>query len=187
MIRQFVFLTLLGLAIVGCKAKKNVSTAPAEKNPAEEMATDSDEKVDVAKQMKMYGIVEKEYNDSIVISIERTACLGSCPTYKLQVNSSGEAYFNGMNFVDRIGEYRAMVSPDELQAIFKRCDELEYFKLDNVYWAPMTDVPSTYTSIVKGGKRKSVTHQSDGPQNLQDFEKELEEILFGLDWKMAGQ
>ena len=93
---------------------------------------------------------------SLRIVLERSRCLGRCPWYRLTVFGDGRIIYDGYDFVEYCGTYRAHVSPEavhQLVDLFKRAD---YFSLSDRYDARASDVPTFITSIAFDHHQKSV-------------------------------
>jgi hypothetical protein len=120
-----------------------------------------------------------------LITLERTPCYGTCPSYKLTISADGSVVFEGLRFVKKIGAAQSKISQDDVKNLIEKFDEIEYFKLRNRYQDPndgcdeyVTDNPSANTSIRLNGKSKSVRHYYGcrGPQVLEALTK-LEEAI----------
>ena len=53
----------------------------------------------------------------IIISLEKTACFGKCPVFKIIIYNNGEGLYNGKKFVKKVGEYDLKVSKREIDKI----------------------------------------------------------------------
>ncbi len=121
--------------------------------------------------------------DSIVFVIERTVCFGQCPTYKAIVYSTGHAVYSGENFVEKLGRWTAAFPVEKAAEIYQKANEIKYFELNDNYDASITDVPTTFTEIHFDGKVKRILNRWNAPDELREFEKYLDEVLDGLNWK----
>lgn len=134
------------------------------------------------KMRQEMGIQHPEYPDSMVVAMERTACFGSCPSYKFSISKNGYAYYKGMAFVENEGEYKAKVSQELISSILEAAEKSHYYTMKEFYWEPITDVPSTYTSVLNKGERFNRLNQSEAPQELIDFELFLDDIIKEINW-----
>src|SRR5262245_27804547 len=85
----FILILILGLLTSGCAPSLETPTA----NPTENMFSD------------------------LVITLERTACHGTCPIYKLTINGDGTVIYEGQDFVQVKGEQTASLSLDQIQEL----------------------------------------------------------------------
>jgi hypothetical protein len=120
-----------------------------------------------------------------VITLRRTGCYGTCPVYSLEIFENGFIRYVGTNFVQSVGERRAVIqheAVEDLVALFLRAD---YFALKDEYEtcrAPdgatqfITDLPTTYTSLRIGTKKKSVTNYACAPERLTDLERAIDKV-----------
>lgn len=129
-----------------------------------------------------------DYAD-LVITLERTACFGTCPIYSLTVYGDGRVEYDGEMFVAVEGRQSATISPEQVQALVTTLEEADYFNLSDDYSAPATDLPSTITSVTLGGKTKTINHygycEADfdiAPKVLCDFEQKIDEVTNSAQW-----
>lgn len=104
---------------------------------------------------------------SIIISFEQTACLGTCPVHKLVILNNGMATYHGERNVNNIGDFTLQFSPKEIQNIYSKAEELNFFDLEEEYTAQMTDFPTSYIRIVTPNQSQSVKAYGSYPENLE--------------------
>ncbi len=119
----------------------------------------------------------------LTMTLERTACFGECPVYKLKVDGKGNVTYVGELYVKVVGKKRAKISLDKVQELFDAFFKVDYFSLDDEYSAMVTDMPSAITSITMDGKFKQVADEGrSGPQELVDLEDKIDEITNSQKW-----
>ncbi|MEQ8325218.1 MAG: DUF6438 domain-containing protein [Vicingaceae bacterium] len=121
--------------------------------------------------------------DSLFMTFERTLCYGECPAFKVTVYADGRAVYEGKRFVEKLGIYDAELSKADIKAIQDEAQAIGYFTMEDRYDASVTDVPSVLIMISGPNGRKSVEDRFNAPDVLHNFEKYLDKILMGLDWK----
>ena len=120
-----------------------------------------------------------------LITLERTACYGMCPIYKVTISADGTVGFQGTRFVKNIGPAQATISPSKVRELIDAFDKIRFFELNNQYatrtdgckqW--FTDHPSAINSITVNGRTKTVRHDYGcrGVDVLTDLEKLEHEI-----------
>jgi hypothetical protein len=109
--------------------------------------------------------------DSIVL--ERTPCLGLCPTYRLVLEGSGRIRYR--NVED--GQVRtALVTPEAVAALAERAVEIGFYELPDrieddpaLCSRPATDHPGVIVSIFSQTSAKTVDHYTgcsvEGPDS----------------------
>ncbi|HKR02541.1 MAG TPA: DUF6438 domain-containing protein [Pyrinomonadaceae bacterium] len=118
------------------------------------------------------------------ITLERTACFGYCPIYTVTLRRDGTISYNGKKFVQLEGMYEGKFYGFErlAQLILSR----GYFNLKDNYTVNATDLPSTITSVVRGGKRKTIRNYGDsGPVELWGIEMAIDGVLRGAELEKA--
>jgi acetamidase/formamidase len=100
-----------------------------------------------------------------VITLERSVCFGTCPSYKVTVASDGTVTFEGRDFVKTKGRATSQIKPDDFKKLVNEFEKIKYFLLDDKYepgtpGCPFsaTDLPYARTSIQLNGKTKSLSH-----------------------------
>src|SRR4051812_34085343 len=84
------------------------------------------------------------------VTLDRTACFGTCPIYKVTLRSDGTILYEGQRFVEKMGAYRGTAYSFDRLARFILKEN--YFDLKDDYSANVTDLPSAITSVVRDGK-----------------------------------
>ena len=126
----------------------------------------------------------KQKSDSLFLTFERSMCYGECPAFKVIVYSDGNASYEGIKFTDRIGAYETKMSSDKMKEVLEEAGRIGYFGMKDKYDNPaVTDVPSCTIMVVGPMGRKNVLDRFDAPDVLKAFEKYLDTVLLGLDWK----
>lgn len=92
-----------------------------------------------------------------VITLERTACFGSCPVYTVEIYADGTVKYNGEKFVQVMGEQTSQIDPQTVAAMVEAFYTAGYFDWNDFNSMTISDQPSTITSVTRDG----VTHRID--------------------------
>jgi hypothetical protein len=115
-----------------------------------------------------------------LITLERTACYGTCPVYKITISADGTVVFEGRRFVKKVGSVKSAISQEQLRELLAAFEKIRYLELRDRYEEPedgckqwVTDNPSAITSLTLNGKSKSVRHYYGcrGVEVLAELEK----------------
>ena len=109
----------------------------------------------------------------IIISLEKTACFGRCPVFKVIIYDNGVALYNGQKFVKKVGEHNLKVSKREIDKILSKAKKIGFNNLKNEYSERITDLPTTYIMI----NNKKIKDYYGAPSKLKDLEKMIENIV----------
>ena len=121
----------------------------------------------------------------LVITLERTACHGTCPVYKLTISEDGKVIYEGRNFVEVEGEQTESLSPTQIQDLVAAFEQADFFSLRDYIDNNAGDSQSVITSITIDGKTKTVNHyygDSSAPQELFELESRIDEITNSKQW-----
>lgn len=134
-----------------------------------------------------------------VVTLERTPCFGTCPSYKVTVYGDGRLVYEGRKFVKVEGKVESNVTREQVGQLLAEFEKANYFSLRDLYndvrdgcptyW---TDSPSADTSLQVGGRSKAVAHyygcMEKGtsavvyPRELYHLESRIDEILDTARW-----
>ena len=125
-----------------------------------------------------------------IITLERTPCFGSCPIYKLTIYGDGRVEYVGTQFVAVAGPRSDTLTAGQVRELFGAFELAGYFKLADEYMAPVTDLPTTITSLTLGGQSKTVSNYggcmidmpNKAPQALCDLETKIDTITNSAQW-----
>jgi beta-lactamase superfamily II metal-dependent hydrolase len=127
--------------------------------------------------------------EGLVITLERTACLGTCPVYELAVYGNGTVVYDGRQNVKAEGTRTATISGDSLRELIREFERIGYFSLDDSYEErTVTDMPSVRTSITLDDRSKTVQHYHgdlSAPEELSQLEDRIDEIVGSARWVEA--
>jgi acetamidase/formamidase len=128
------------------------------------------------------------------ITLERTACFGTCPVYQLTIKSDGSVTFDGKRFTKTTGIATGKISQSDFRALVSEFVNIYYFSLPDAYTPGtkecpdrITDMPSANTSIRLNGRAKTVTHYygcgSKGVlEKLTALETKIDEVAGTQKW-----
>jgi hypothetical protein len=112
------------------------------------------------------------------VTLERTACYGTCPAYMVTLRRDGTISYKGRKYVELEGAYEGKA--DGFDRLAQLIISSGYFNLKDRYTIKATDLPSTITSVVRGGKRKTISNYGDtGPVELWGIEMAIDGMLKG--------
>jgi hypothetical protein len=141
---------------------------------------------------KSIFVGQQRSDDSI--TLERTACFGTCPVYKVNITADGTVTFNGDRFTKTTGIAKGKISPGDFRQLVSEFEKIDYFSLPDrfepgtpVCPQRITDMPSANTSIRLKGKTKSVGHyygcgDKGALAQLTALEKKIDEVAGTQKW-----
>jgi hypothetical protein len=127
----------------------------------------------------------------VVITLERTACFGTCAVYSVQIDGDGHVVYDGRKFVRVTGHAEAQIAPDAVARLAAQFDRVGYFALKDTYDSIempdgrrgfVTDLPTTTTSIRIGSRVKRVVDYVGAPKALEELEREIDLVAGTMQW-----
>lgn len=118
----------------------------------------------------------KTASGPIEITIERSACYGTCPSYKVALREDGTVTYEGRDFVRVKGTRTWKIDPGAVAALASEMQQAGYFDLQDEYVARVTDNPTTYTSLTIDGRTKKIKDYVAGPAKLKEIEAKIDQV-----------
>ncbi len=121
-----------------------------------------------------------------VITLERTACFGTCPMYSLSIFEDGKVVYNGEKFVTIEGEQTGEIAPETVTAMVDAFESAGYFGWNEAYdTMTVTDMPSAITSVTRDGETHRINHywgDSSAPLALSFLEQWIDDMTSSSLW-----
>ena len=114
--------------------------------------------------------------EPVEITLQRTACFGTCPDYTVTLKDDGTVLYTGRQYVKTPGEHTWKIEPAAVRALAREMDAAGFFELQDAYTAMITDNPTTFTSLRIGSRSKKVKDYVAGPPKLKDIEAKIDEV-----------
>ncbi|HEY1551146.1 MAG TPA: DUF6438 domain-containing protein [Kofleriaceae bacterium] len=124
--------------------------------------------------------------DAVIASLERTACYGYCPIYKVSIHADGRVEYHGEHFVKRKGDATGQLSATQLGALRGAFVRASFFELADRYeHESMTDAPSAVVAFSDGGRTKTIRHyhgDDTAPASLDTLEERIDALVDVEQW-----
>jgi len=130
---------------------------------------------------------EPKSDAAVLATLERGACYGICPIYKLTVFADGRLEFDGTRWVKAHGTHTATLSKAQVAALRQAFAKAHYLALDDRYvCAGITDQSTVTSSFApEAGHSKSVVHYrgcDKAPEALDALEAAIDRIAKTERW-----
>ena len=120
-------------------------------------------------------------NPAVLMTLERTACFGTCPIYRVVVFKDGRIEYPGEQYVKVVGQAQRRLGAQELSDIPRAFSEAGFCLLDAEYVRiEVTDAQFVFTSFSGCDPPVAVKHyhgDTRAPEKLGELEKRLDRIL----------
>ena len=124
-------------------------------------------------------------DDSTLITLRRTACLGGCPAYSLTLHGSGKVEYVGTNYVCEFGARTAHADPREVKRLVDAIIAMGYVGHSWEPGIPWTDAPTVTSSIRHAGSSFEIVHyhgDPGAPSWLSKMEDEIDRVAGAQQW-----
>jgi hypothetical protein len=92
----------------------------------------------------------------LLITLERTWCLGTCPIYEVSIDAQGRVAWRGQDYVDLPGEQSAQIPLDRVRELLARFEAIDFDALHDSYDVAVTDIPGAFISLRRNATSKRV-------------------------------
>lgn len=120
-------------------------------------------------------------NSQPIVSMNRTACFGRCPIYKIELYENGTLFYEGVRFVQDSGKFYGKLSKNELATFQERLEKADIFSMKDKYpsdYPSPVDLPSCVLTYYKNGSSKKIVDYGQGaPAVLVQLEQELDSLV----------
>jgi ankyrin repeat protein len=127
----------------------------------------------------------KDWN-SVRIGLSRSGCLGTCPSYSVEIAGDGSVTYDGRSFVTFTGHHRGFTPPRNVIDLVRQFEKADFYSLADKYTTSVTDNPTYTLNISIDGMRKQVVDyvglQSGMPLAVSKLEDEVDRISGSERW-----
>ena len=110
---------------------------------------------------KHYAFPEIKNWNSLHVTFARTACMGTCPDYIVEIWGNGTLHYNGRECVQSKGEHVSHISQAQVRALFTALKDADFFSLLDSYNVGTFDAPGISISLQYDEWRKYVVDAVD--------------------------
>jgi ankyrin repeat protein len=123
---------------------------------------------------------------SVKITLQRNACYGNCPWYRVEVRGDGSVFYEGKSHVAVKGHHRGLVPRENVLELVKVFEQTDYYSLLDQYSPCPIDTEIQVTSIEIDGRSKQVTSCAAGeigtPVAVSDLELAIDRLAGSARW-----
>jgi len=138
------------------------------------------------------------------MSLERTACFGSCAAYQVNVSGTGAVRYNGVSDVETEGVQRATISRADVERLLRAFYAVDFFALRDRYTVQkelsirpdgtvqllemmISDLPTRILTIQIGDYEKRVIDYMGAPAGLGELASLIDEVVGSAKWTGRGR
>ena len=184
------FIGFLLMGIVACSPKQEIVVADNH-----QAKIDKQNKFIMALSAKVDSlekIIEENKRKSLslehgplLFTLERTACMGACPVFKLEVYTDGFVSYKGRSNVNLIGVYTGTLKPEKIEKAIQFFNQADFYSFDDKYNDGRLDIPSTIIEFFGSKGHKKVEASTGIPKDFRILASELESLIKEIDWTLT--
>jgi len=117
------------------------------------------------------------------IDLERTACFGTCPVYRISLFRGGRAEMRASRYTEKTGDFGGTVGIFDYGKLCYLMKRLDFDRLAPRYTASWTDAPTFVVTAVSGDTTKRVSDYSGvGPIELWAVQQAIDAVAQRIRW-----
>jgi len=113
-------------------------------------------------------------DSKVAITLRRTGCFGTCPSYVVTISTEG-IVFEGGGYVVASGRHTDWANADDVRQLAKRFIAADFYSMDSSYRAGVTDNPTYILTIAIDGRSKEVEDYVGAWEGMPAIITELED------------
>lgn len=126
-----------------------------------------------------------------VISLQRSACFGSCPVYSVSIDAQGKVRYQGERHVAQKGVHHGSADRDELLALWQTLEEHDFFRMPSYLpgkegcGTVATDMATLVLSVQREGRTHSVRYYrgcTAAPEGLDEIARLIDQAAGSSRW-----
>src|SRR5262245_54539641 len=136
------------------------------------------------KSREVAGMLGETPTSVEAITLMRSPCLGTCPSYSVTLRADGSVSWEGYCCVELKGKRTGTIYAWQFRRLAALVSEIGFFELEHGYQVNVTDLPAAYVSIRQADKTKTVMdYASGGPARLWALEQLIDATVKDVKWK----
>ena len=121
------------------------------------------------------------------ISLERTACFGTCPVYTVTLHQDGRAEYQARAHLPELGNFEGKFSSDEFRRLSYFIENCGFERLSGKYSASHTDDSTCIVRATSDSDTKVVSNYGDaGPVDLWAVEELIDGVRARIAWSRVS-
>jgi hypothetical protein len=118
------------------------------------------------------------------VELSRSACLGSCPSYTVEIKADGTVSWTGKSFVAAIGSRESTIDTESARRLLEKFRTKDFWSYCRSYWRNITDSSGTEITVELGGKTRKISdYAGSSPKELQDLLGEIDRVADLQHWR----
>ena len=119
--------------------------------------------------------------DAVKITLERTGCMGDCPSYKLAIHANGSVLYEGRYYVHAKGIRKGRMSASAVQQLAQRLSDGGFFDLPDRLGV-CDDTPGVAISLSLNGRSKQIRSGCGERPDLRKLSTEIDRASGSNRW-----
>jgi TonB family protein len=121
--------------------------------------------------------------DSIIV--DRSGCLGFCPSYTIALDKNGGVIYDGHAYVEKKGKWKAVMKPSEFLGLTSLIYAMRFFSMNESYPTGWTDLSWITITVKSQHLVKRVS--SDFYLPLREFSTLVDLLTEKTNWERVGE
>jgi Domain of unknown function (DUF6438)/Gram-negative bacterial TonB protein C-terminal len=111
------------------------------------------------------------------VEMSRSACLGACPSYTVEIKADGTVSWTGKSSVAAIGSRESTIGTESARRLLEKFRTKDFWSYCRSYSRHVTDSGGAEITVQLGGKTRKISdYAASGPKELQDLLLEVDRV-----------
>ncbi|HEY9164675.1 MAG TPA: TonB family protein [Candidatus Kryptonia bacterium] len=119
------------------------------------------------------------------IIVDRSACLGTCPSYTVTLDKDGTVLYDGRYYAKRAGKWKAQMDKSQFVGITSLLFAIRFFEMKETYATGATDLPWITITVKTPNETKKVSTDYYAP--LGEISVLVDYATENLKWEKVEQ
>lgn len=115
------------------------------------------------------------------ITLQRTACMGYCPEYKLTISGDGSVRYEGAWYVRVKGLRQSKIPVESVQKLVQKLRDEDFLRWEEEEMV-CVDFPVTHVTATLDGQRKHVLEGCSTEGKVQELADEIDKMTGSKRW-----
>ncbi len=123
------------------------------------------------------------------IVMERTACFGTCPAYRIIINKDGQTKYISRYYTEYEGTFEKQLDQEKTAELFNEFAKYHVDTCQEEYKSLVQDLPGIiYEFTYKNGKEQVIRQAEFGPEFLKELARKVDALVVVDDsWKKIAE
>jgi len=129
-------------------------------------------------------VTDTSTDKTLLLTVKRGACYGTCPIYDISIYSNGDMEYNGIRFVEMLGPHKLSLKADQLKQLNNTMGAIDWKSYPDKIPSMIADLPGSTLINHSLNPEKSIWWNTDAPSELTDLRDLVGTYITNPTWEV---